>query len=248
MKFKVKCNWVVESEIIVEAASSKEALDKTADTDTKDFPSPTYVDDTFEMTTIEEVIDPRNPTGLPYCSGGGCYGGCPHDPTDYSTPQNASTNDIKCQECAGTGLVEEDATGALGYTLNRPCPRGCSSPNVSVRYELEEEPEDDDVPDTLRDPSVVLNASQSKCIAIETNVNYPDRLGKMCSEPCLGDLNVCYDHAVDGPPGSNRQPINPPELFTKLHFHLPPCSEATCLMHPCSVICAYGSSMSKRAV
>lgn len=38
-----------------------------------------------------------------------------------SQPKSPPTSEA-CRECKGTGLVEEDAAGALGYVVKRPCP------------------------------------------------------------------------------------------------------------------------------
>lgn len=41
---------------------------------------------------------------------------------------SAKAEPARCPECGGAGVTEEDAVGALGYVVKRPCPRGCAEP------------------------------------------------------------------------------------------------------------------------
>lgn len=39
----------------------------------------------------------------------------------------------ECRDCGGTGEVEDDATGALGYVVKKPCP-SCPQPTFEVHH------------------------------------------------------------------------------------------------------------------
>lgn len=86
-------------------------------------------------------------------------------------------------------MEDEEIDGCAPYGVRgQKYENGCSSPQLGIGVYLAQ----------------IEAASVGACV-------FPLPDGKVCNEPVLGSLAVCYDHAVIGPDGVN--PANPTEAL-----------------------------------